>query len=133
MEAGLEHLSWAGGTLRHVDLLLVVTHPTVKALLTSDRTYGLARDLGIPVVGLVGNQTSPGDGGRLAAFARQRGSELWACVPDDEAVRHADRVGRCLLDTAPDSPSVGAIERLADRLTRFEGPGPASTPRRPAR
>ena len=48
MEAGLEHLSWAGGTLRHVDLLLIVAQPQVKSLLTAARTVRLARQLGIP-------------------------------------------------------------------------------------
>ncbi len=77
MEAGLEHLSWAGGTLRHVDMLLIVVQPTMKVLLTAARTHKLA------------------------------------VVPDDEAVREADRLGRCVLDTAPGSACATAVEQLA--------------------
>jgi CO dehydrogenase nickel-insertion accessory protein CooC1 len=43
MEAGLEHLPWAGGTLRHVDLLAIVALPQVKSLMTAARTIRLAR------------------------------------------------------------------------------------------
>ena len=116
MQAGLEHLSWAGGTLRHVDLLLVVVEPTAKTLMTADRAHRLAVDLGIPEVGFVGNRASGGDRPRLEAFAAERGAKLMALIPDDDAVRQADRVGKCVLDTAPTSASVLAIEGLADRL-----------------
>ncbi len=116
MQAGLEHLSWAGGTLRSVDLLLVVVEPTAKTLLTADRAHRLALDLGIHEVAFVGNRSSEADRPRLEAFAAQRGAQLMAVIPDDDAVRQADRVGRCVLDTAPGAPSVRAIEGLAERL-----------------
>ncbi len=116
MEAGIEHLSWAVGTLRHVDDLLVVLQPTVKVLLTAARTYELAVALGIPRIAFVANRARPDDVARLEAFAAERGGELLAVVPDDEAVHAADRAAQCLLDTAPDSPSVRAIEGLAQAL-----------------
>ena len=43
MEAGLEHLSRSGGTLRYVDQLLVVVEPYAKAIETGRRTVRLAR------------------------------------------------------------------------------------------
>jgi CO dehydrogenase maturation factor len=116
MEAGLEHLSWAGGTLRHVDMLLIVVQPTMKVLLTAARTHKLAVDLGIPDIAFVATRTGPDDLGRLTAFAAERGAELLAVVPDDESVREADRLGRCVLDTAPGSACARAVEQLADRL-----------------
>ncbi len=116
MEAGLEHLSWAGGTLRHVDMLLIVVQPTAKVLLTAARTYTLAVELGIPDIGFVATCGGPGDLDQLAAFVNERGCDLLGVIPEDEAVREADRMARCLLDTAPGSPCVGAVEQLADRL-----------------
>lgn len=112
-EAGLEHLSWAGGTLRHADLLLVVAVPEVKSLLTASRTIALARQLGIPRVCLVGNRARDGDEPVLQAFARKHEAELLAVVPVDEAIIQADRDGACVLDTAPSAPAVGAIQALA--------------------
>jgi len=117
MEAGLEHLSWAGGTLRYVDLLLVVVQPTAKVMMTADRTLGLARQLGIPRIAFVGNRSlGPADVERMEAFAAQRGCQLLGTVPEDLAVPAADRRASCVLDTAPDSEAVRAIGRLADTL-----------------
>ena len=48
MEAGLEHFSRSGGTLRYVDQLFIVAEPDHKALETARRTVVLAKDLGIP-------------------------------------------------------------------------------------
>lgn len=116
MQAGIEHLSWAGGTLAHVDLLLVVLQPTTKVLITADRTHRLAVDLGIPEVAFVGNRADEDDRPRLEAFATERGGRLLGLVPEDDAIREADRLGRCPLDTAPRSPAVRAIQRLVDDL-----------------
>jgi CO dehydrogenase nickel-insertion accessory protein CooC1 len=117
MEAGLEHLSWAGGTLRYVDLLLVVVQPTSKVMMTADRTHKLALELGIPRVAFVGNRAmGPEDVERMEAFAAERGCELLVAIPEDPAVPAADRAASCVLDTAPDSDAVVAIGRLADRL-----------------
>ncbi len=117
MEAGLEHLSWAGGTLRYVDLLLVVVQPTAKVMMTADRTHKLAIELGIERIAFLGNRaTGPADVERMEAFAAERGCELLVAIPEDEAVPAADRASKCVLDTAPDSEAVRAIGRLAERL-----------------
>lgn len=116
MEAGLEHLSWAGGTLRHVDLLLVVAQPTAKVLLTAARTHRLAVDLGIPRVALVANRAADEDRKRLEGFAHERDLEVLAWIPEDAAVMRADKAGRCLLDAEPDALSVAAIGALATVL-----------------
>ncbi|MEO6120980.1 MAG: hypothetical protein ABIW46_03115 [Acidimicrobiales bacterium] len=123
MEAGLEHLSWAGGTLRHVDLLLVVLHPQAKVLLTARRTVRLARQLGIPAIAFVANRIRAGAAGdedraRLTAFAEEHGGEVLAWIPEDDSLAEADRLGRCPLDCVPDAPGVVAIVALADNLER---------------
>jgi len=130
MEAGLEHLSWAGGTLRHVDLLLVVLQPTAKVLLTADRTHRLAVQLGIPDVCYVGSRAEEADRPRLERFAADRGGSLLALIPDDEAVRDADRIAECVLDLAPASPTVRAIQVLADALEERMATHPGRSGRR---
>ena len=120
MEAGLEHLSWAGGTLRHVDLLLIVAMPQVKSLMTAARTVKLARQLAIPCLGLVGSRCErPDDEERLAGFASEHDIDLLAVIPRDEAVVAADRMGTCVLDSAPSSPAVAALTALAGRIQVF--------------
>ncbi|MGQ0519945.1 MAG: hypothetical protein ACT4PX_02180 [Actinomycetota bacterium] len=116
MEAGLEHLSWAGGTLRYVDVLLIVAEPQSKVLLTAGRAHRLAHQLGIERVAFVGNRVRDGEEARVREFAASLDSDVLALIPEDPAVHAADRAGRCPLDTAPDSPAVLAIQRLADDL-----------------
>ena len=117
MEAGLEHLSI--GTLRYIDMLLVVVQPTAKTMMTADRTFKLARELGIPAVGFIGNRVrGPADEEQLAAFAADHDSQLLATIPEDDNVRWADAQSRCVLDLAPDTPVVGAVDHLAGELER---------------
>lgn len=115
MEAGLEHLSI--GTLAHIDLLLVVVQPTLKTMMTADRTYGLALQLGIPEVAFLGNRIRrPSDRDQLEAFARDHDSELLITLPEDDSVRTADAQNQCILDVAPGSETVQGVARLADLL-----------------
>ena len=117
MEAGLEHLSI--GTLRYVDALIVVVQPTAKTMMTAHRTWELARQLGIPEVALVGNRVvQPSDRDTLARFAAEHGCELLVTIPEDDMVRWADMQSRCLLDVAPEAPTVKAVGELADILLR---------------
>jgi CO dehydrogenase maturation factor len=116
MEAGLEHLSWAGGTLRYVDALLLVAEPQKKVLLTARRAHRLAGQLGIERVAFVGNRVRAGEEPILREFVASLDSELLAAIPEDPAVVAADREGRCLLDVAPASAATLAIQRLADDL-----------------
>ena len=130
MEAGLEHLSI--GTLRYIDALLVVVQPTAKTMMTADRTYKLALELGIPQVAFLGNRVRhPADEEQLRAFAADHGSELLVAVPEDDNVRWADAQSRCILDLAPGAPLVHAVDRLAaDLERRFSvSPSPDATTR----
>lgn len=104
MEAGLEHLSRAGGTLAHADLLLVVCEPTRKSVLTAARTAALAAELGIPGVLAAGNKArTPED---VAFFRDALGAEgisLAGVLPYDAAVAAADQSGVVgLTPVAPD-------------------------------
>jgi CO dehydrogenase maturation factor len=115
MEAGLEHLSI--GSLRYIDLLLVVVQPTLKTMMTADRAYKLALELGIPEVAFIANRVrQPADIDQLEAFAREHGSRLFVTIPEDDEVRNADAQAQCLIDVAPDSPTVQAVGRLAEEL-----------------
>jgi CO dehydrogenase maturation factor len=117
MEAGLEHLSI--GTLRYIDALLVVVQPTAKTMMTADRTYKLALELGIPDVAFLGNRIRrPADEEQLRRFAAEHGSALLVAIPEDDNVRWADAQSRCILDLAPDSDLVHAVGGLAEELER---------------
>ena len=117
MEAGLEHLSRAGGTLKAVDHLLVVVEPYAKAIETARRTAVLARDLGIAKIHLVGSKVRDAtDLALIEGVATESGLDVIAVIPYDDSVRLADREGRPPIETAPDSEMIRAVTRLAERL-----------------
>jgi len=105
MEAGLEHLSRAGGTLAYADVLIVVCEPTRKSVLTASRTAALATDLGIPHTLAVGNKTRTADDAEfLQNELSTAGIRLAGVIPYDENVAAVDRTGTVGL--APISPAV---------------------------
>lgn len=119
MEAGLEHLSRAGGTLKSVDHLLVMIEPYAKAVETARRTASLARELGIPRVSGVGNKVrDEQDRAIVERVSDEAELPLLSVLPFDESIRLADREGRSPIDVDPDSPVVSAIADLAGRLAR---------------
>ena len=117
MEAGLEHLSRSGGTLRYVDELLVVTEPYARAIETARRTIRLATDLGIGSIALVANKVrDESDLQLLESVREETGAPVVAVIPYDEVARVADREGRPPIEVAPESALVRSIEQLARRL-----------------
>jgi len=117
MEAGLEHLSRSGGTLRYVDHLLVVVEPYAKAIETARRTVRLARELGIVRTSLLGSKVrEPSDLTLLESLGAELGVELMSAIPYDGAARLADRAGLPTIEVAPESALVRAVDDLAKRL-----------------
>lgn len=115
LEAGLEHLS--RGTARHVDTLLIIAEPYFKSLEAAQRSFALAKDLGIERIYMVANKIrSPRDEGSVREFAGRHAVQIAGVVPFDPAVVEADERGIAVMDQAPDAASVVAIRQLADQL-----------------
>jgi len=99
----------------YAERFLLVVEPTWQSMLTARRIIRIARgmreDAQFSLV--VNKATADGDAERVQEFL---GIDLIAVVPADEGVRTAERAGVALLDHAPDSPAVHAIELLADAL-----------------
>lgn len=111
MEAGLEHLSRSGGTLAHADVLLVVTEPSRKSVVTASRTAALALELGIPRTYVVGNKArSDADEDFLREATNDAGLELVDVLPYVAEVAQADRDGGTV-GTVP-----GAMSAVLDRI-----------------
>ena len=89
----------------------------MKTMMTADRAYGLALQLGIPKVAFLGNRVRcQADFDQLEAFAREHDSELLIAMPEDDYVREADARNMCILDVAPESTTVAYVGQLADAL-----------------
>ncbi len=115
MEASLEHLS--RDTVRHVDVLLVVTEPYYRSLETARRTLPLARGLGINhIYAVVNKYRSAEDEKAVMEFCRNNDLEIIAKIPFDSNVTQADLEGRSLYDFNSASPVVTEVEKLAGTL-----------------
>jgi CO dehydrogenase maturation factor len=115
MEASIEHLS--RGTLRDVDVLLIVAEPYFRALQTLGRTVPLARELGIPQMFVVANKVRTKlDEDTIRTYAAQLDLDVIGVIPWDPSVQEADQVNRSLIDHAATSPAARAIAEIVDRL-----------------
>lgn len=113
MEASIEHLS--RGTVRNVDVLLVITEPYYRSLETTGHIVPLARDLGLERVWVVANKVrSDRDEAAIGEYCAKHGFQVIGVVPFDESITEADHQGRSLIDFAPTARAVVAIEALAD-------------------
>jgi CO dehydrogenase maturation factor len=99
----------------YADHFLLVVEPTWQSMLTARRIVKIAtamrEDATFSLV--VNKAVADGDAERVQEFL---GVPLIAVVPADEGVRSAERAGVALLDHAPESAAVRAIELLADAL-----------------
>ena len=121
MEAGIEHLSRSGGTLAHADVLVLVFEPSRKAVITAQRTIGLAAELGISSWIGVGNKVTSDQRELLTALCDDHGVPLDLVLPADAALVAADRLGSPVAADAA-SEVWDAVEVLADRIISVELP-----------
>jgi CO dehydrogenase maturation factor len=117
MEASIEHMS--RGTVRHTDVMLVVTEPYYRSLETTGRAATLAQGLGIKKVYVVANKVrSTEDEEAIRRYCAERDLEVIAVLPFDDDVRQADNAGTPVLDHEPRPAYVDSVERLLDRLLK---------------
>ncbi|MBA2307193.1 MAG: hypothetical protein H0W86_03300 [Armatimonadetes bacterium] len=115
MEASIEHLT--RGTLRNVDVLLVVTEPYYRSLETVGRTVPLAKELGLERVYVVANKVrTPEDTSAIEEYCRRHEYHLVGSVPFDDSITEADRKGKAVIDYDPSARSVQAVGEIAKFL-----------------
>lgn len=109
MPAGIEHLS--RGTARGVDLLLVVAEPNQRSIHTGHLVEGLAADLGIPRVAIVGNKIQSPEDGALVRTAFP--GRVLALLPFDQAAyRGEGDLGADFLSAVADLKEMLGKERV---------------------
>lgn len=121
-EAGLEHLSRR--TTRDVDLLLIVSDPTMRSLLAASRIVALIKELETRAshIRLIVNRVSvDGDGQprlapQLESFIREKGLKIAGLMPEDSTVADYDAWGQPLIDLPKESPIRSAMEDIIGAL-----------------
>jgi CO dehydrogenase maturation factor len=117
-EAGMEHISRR--TTRDVDLLLVVTDPTVRGVRTAQSIAAMAGEVDVNVRRkmLVVNRVQAALPPELEAEIAATGLEVAARIPADDQVTDLDARGQSLLQVNGTSPASAAAETLAERILR---------------
>jgi len=115
-EAGLEHLSRR--TTQDTDLLLIISDPTVRGVMTGGRIAELVKELDLNVkrsVLIVNRAVNSGDGALQKAID-QTGVEFAGFVPSDDRITEYDLNGTPLVQLPDDSKALGGYFAILDRL-----------------
>jgi len=111
-EAGMEHISRR--TTRDVDLLLIVTDPSIRGLTAAASIATLSQEIEVNVRRqmlvvnrLQGELTEP-----LQQAIDELGIEIGPIIPADAEIGKLDALGKPLLHLDGDSPAVKAIEEI---------------------
>lgn len=113
-EAGMEHLSRR--TTHDVDILLIVSDPTIKGVQTARRINGLVEELNLAVNRreMVVNRVSDEDFARLREAAGELPFERIFSVPDDETIFDLDLQGKAVFELPSDSKAVKSVFAMLD-------------------
>lgn len=115
-EAGMEHLSRR--TTRDVDVLLLVTDPTQRGLVTALHMAEMVPelDIGVGRVYLVVNRLRGEMPPPLAEAVARTGLELAGTVPEDPAMAEFEFTGRPLIELPAATPVYQAVRGIAARV-----------------
>jgi CO dehydrogenase maturation factor len=115
-EAGLEHLSRR--TTHDIDLLLIVSDPSLRGLTTAGRILELVGELETRVGRhhLIVNRADAPLTPEMQATIAAYGLDLLACLPADAEVTVRDAVGRPMTDLPADDPLLAGVDRIAAQI-----------------
>ena len=115
MEASPEHLS--RGTAREANALVLIAEPYFRSLEAVKLQARLAAETAIGRVVVVANKCrSDSDFAGITEFCANHELDLIARIPWGDEVLDADAATTPLLDFAPDSPVVEAVQNVCDLL-----------------
>ncbi|MFH7320325.1 AAA family ATPase [Desulfurivibrio sp. D14AmB] len=119
-EAGMEHLSRMN--LRVIDLLLVVSDPSARGIMTAERIAALTGPLGVETKAkyLVVNRVPEGAGqplhNRIEEAVSKSGLTLAGLLPQSESLADWELAGRSYLELPADEPVLTAAFAIFDKI-----------------
>jgi CO dehydrogenase maturation factor len=118
-EAGMEHLSRR--TASRIDVLILVSDPTVKGIRTVKNLLALVEELklGIRQKYLVINRAESPDP-RLNSIVESLPITFLGCIPEDQSILSADLEEKPLFELTEDSPAVEAVKKILARIKQGE-------------
>lgn len=112
-EAGLEHLSRR--TTQNVDVMLVVTDPSKRGILTAQRIDELSDELDISFkeIFLILNRVKPEIEKEMLDKVSQIGLEIAGIIYEDQQIESFDLEGKPLINLPEDSQAVKSILKFS--------------------
>ncbi|MHA1638049.1 MAG: AAA family ATPase [Candidatus Thorarchaeota archaeon] len=116
MTAGLEHLSRR--TNRNVDILIIVIDPSRAAFEAALRIRDLVKEVHIDFkkIAVIGNRFPEDMEKDVESRLEDEGLTLVGMIPNDDDLARANYLGTPLTELSPDSPTVKAVENIAEKL-----------------
>jgi CO dehydrogenase maturation factor len=117
-EAGMEHISRL--TTNNVDILLITSDTSRRALQAAIRINDLAKDLNIGVSKsyLIINQTKEAPSDTILNIIKEKGLELAGTIPEDRTVYEYDLNGRPTIELPEDNTAVMAAYKIFDKIIK---------------
>ncbi len=119
-EAGMEHLS--RHTTQDVDLLLIVSDPTVRGIQSSARINSLVDELKLRITErfLIINRTPEKLPPSLIEEVEKSKMKLIENIPEDKWISEYDLVGEPLVNLPVVSPAVKAVTEIMEKVQAIE-------------
>jgi CO dehydrogenase maturation factor len=111
-EAGVEH--FGRKTAEGFDVMLILCEPSVKAIDTANRVYGLSKEIGIKRVYGVANKIANDEQMELVQSGLD--FEVLCPIPYDEEVIKADMLGVPLTDRLVSPTALKSIEEIGKKV-----------------
>ncbi|NOX20217.1 MAG: AAA family ATPase [Nitrospirae bacterium] len=113
-EAGMEHLSRR--TTHKVNLLIMVSDPTIKGIKTAKRINDLIDELKLEIDQrvLIINRISGQEGDSLVQYAKELGLNVGGTIPNDPVVFQFDLEGKPIFELPPDSVALTSLYSILD-------------------
>ncbi len=117
-EAGMEHISRL--TTKNVDVLLIVSDTSRRALQAAVRINELAKKLNIGVAKsyLVINQAKDAPSDQVLNIIKKEGLELVGIIPEDDTLYEYDLHGRPTIEMPEDNSAVKAAFKIFDKIVK---------------
>ncbi len=115
-EAGMEHLSRR--TTHRVNILFIVSDPSIRGLKTADRINRLVDELQLEIDEriVIINRVSGDEGIKLKIFAAESGLQVAGIVPQDSEIVHFDLQGKPVFHLPGGSVALKAVYSILDSL-----------------
>ncbi|MEM3382631.1 MAG: AAA family ATPase [Nitrososphaerales archaeon] len=115
-EAGLEHFSRR--TTRDLELLLIITDPTISGARTAKRIKELCKELHISIgkTLLIVNRVSSYVKERIDELVKISGVDYAGIIPEDPLIQQFNSEGKPLFDLPSSSIALNAVSNIVDEI-----------------